>query len=225
MKQVMAFWLCLAGWLCAGPLTFPEPVKELSPGVGETKVTADFSFKNETNKAVVVKEMQGDCSSCTSIEVMGGKKSFEPGESGVIRVNFDLGTAVGKVEKGASIWVDGDAKDAPSQRLTLKVNIPVLVDIQPKTVKWQVGQEMEPKTIQFRMQGDKPIHIKSVQASTEHFNQELKTVEEGRSYELVLSPKSPNTKALSIFRVETDCEVPNHRTQQVFAVVSGPAAK
>ncbi len=224
MKSAMIAWLGFAGMLSAGQLTFPEPVKELKPGPGESKVKADFPFTNNTDEVVVVKETLGDCS-CTSIEISGGKTAYKPGESGVIRLNFDMGAAVGKVEKGASIWVEGDPKDAPSQRLTLKVDIPVLVEMEPKTLKWQLGQDMEPKTIKFRMLGDKPIHITSVTPSTENFNQELKTIEDGRSYELVLTPKNINNKALSVFRVETDCEVPNHRTQQVFAVVSAPLPK
>ena len=224
MKRVIAVWLGVAGMAFAGKLTFPEPVKELKAGPDETKVKVDFPFTNSTDKTVVVKETVGDCS-CTSIEISGGKTAYEPGESGVIRLNFDIGAAVGKVEKGASIWVDGDPKDAPSQRLTMKVDIPVLVEMEPKTLKWHVGQEMEAKTIKFQMHGDKPIHIKSVTPSTENFIQELKTIEDGRSYELVVTPKNLKSKALSIFRVETDCEVSKHRTQQVFAVVSPPVAK
>lgn len=224
MKRPITIWLGFAGMLSAGQLTFKEPVKELQPGLGETHVKVDFPFTNETDKTVVVKETLGDCS-CTSIEISGGKTSYAPGESGVIRLNFDMGTSVGKVEKGASIWTDSDPKDAPSQRLTMKVNIPVLVEIEPKTVKWDIGQNVEPKTIKFRIVGDKPIHIKSVEPSTESFSHELKTIEDGRSYELVLTPKSLEKKALSIFRVETDSEIPNHRTQQVFAVVTGPTGK
>jgi hypothetical protein len=224
MKRAMVVWLGFAGMAFAGKLTFPEPVKELAPGPDESKVKVDFPFTNNTDKTVVVKETLGDCS-CTSIEISGGKTAYEPGESGVIRLNFDIGAAVGKVEKGASIWVDGDPKDAPSQRLTMKVDIPILVEMEPKTLKWQVGQEMESKTIKFKMLGDKAIHIKSVTSSTEHFTQELKTIEDGRSYELLVTPKNINNKALAVFRVETDCEVPKHRTQQVFAVVSAPVAK
>jgi len=223
MKREIAVWLGFAGMLSAGQLTFKETVRELAPGPGETKVKVDYPFTNDTDKTIIIKETQGDCS-CTAIEISGGKTAYEPGESGVIRLNFDMGTSTGKVEKGASIWTDGDQKDAPSQRLILKVNIPVLVEMEPKTLKWEIGKEPEPKTIKFRMLGDKPIHIKSVTPSTEQFTQELKTIEDGRSYELVITPKNITGKALSIFRVETDCEVPNHRTQQVFAVIS-PAQK
>ncbi len=216
---MIGVWLGLAGILSAGGLTFPETVKEMNPGLGETKVTAEFPFTNQTDKTVVVKETLGDCS-CTSIQISGGKSAYAPGESGIIRLNFDMGTFWGKVEKGASIWLEGDPKDAPSQRLTLKVNIPILIEMEPKTVKWELGQTAEPKTIKFKMNGDKPVHIKSVTPSTENFNQELKTLEEGRSYELVITPKDVQKKALAVFRVETDCELPNHRVQQVFALVA-----
>jgi hypothetical protein len=224
MKSAMVVWLGFAGMAFAGKLTFSEPVKEVKAGPEETKVKVDFPFTNETDKTVVVKETVGDCT-CTSIEISGGRRAYEPGESGVIRLNFDIGAAVGKVEKGASIWVDDDSKDSPSHRLTMKVDIPILVEMEPKTLKWEIGQNAEPKTIKFKMHGDKPIHIRSVTPSTDNFNQELKTIEEGRSYELVVTPKDSSTKALAIFKVETDAEVTKHRTQQVFAVVSTPIAK
>ena len=218
---MIAVWLGLAGILSAAGLTFTETVKELNPALGETRVKADFAFTNQTDKTLVVKETLGDCS-CTSIEISGGKRSYAPGESGVLRLNFDMGTFWGKVEKGASICLEEDAKVAPSHRLTLKVNIPILIEMEPKTVKWDTGQASGSKTIKFKMNGDKPIHIKSISTSTENFTQELRTIEDGRNYELVITPKDVQKRALTIFRVETDCELPNHRVQQVFAVVNPP---
>lgn len=224
MTRAMVVWLGFAGMLSAGQLSFQEATKKLSPEPGAVKVTADFPFTNKTDKIVIVNETEGDCP-CTSVEISHGKTAYAPGESGVIRLNFDLGLAGGEVDFGASIWVDGKRGEVAPQRLTLKLDIPVLIEIDQKSVKWAVGQEKESKTIRFRMRGDSPIHVKSVSPSTERFDRELKTIEEGRVYDLVLTPKDLSDKGMTVFRVETDCEFPAHQAQQVFAVIADPDDK
>lgn len=222
MKWVTGCLLGLAGVSFAGQLSFTEMEKSASLGVDESKLVMDYPFTNETDKTVTIKKTQGDCS-CTAIQVSGGKMSYAPGESGVIRLNFDVGNFKGEVAKHASLWLDDDKEDAPSQQLVLKVSIPVLVDVEPKTVKWDLGEEGESKTIKVKMNGDEPIRIVSVTPSTEAFTQELKTIEEGKHYEIVISPVSTEKRALSVFRIETDSKSEKQRQQQVFAVISAPA--
>ena len=227
MKFVIGCWLGLAGILSAGGLTFPEMSKELSPGLEETKISTDFKFKNETDKPITILKYDGGCT-CLSVQVSDGKRTYAPGESGTIRANFDMENFDGVVERTVSIWLDGNATSDPSQQLKIKVSIPVLIELQPKTVKWQVGGPAEPKTIQILMKGDKPIHISSVNASTKlKFTHELKTIEEGKHYELVITPESLTDAGLAIFKIQTDCEVDRFALQQAFAVIANrsPSSK
>ncbi|HVJ46199.1 MAG TPA: DUF1573 domain-containing protein [Luteolibacter sp.] len=222
MKFVVGCWLALAGVLSAANLSFTEVKKEIKMGLEDTKGTVDYPFKNESGKPITIKEAKGFCS-CTSVQISGGKTFYKPGESGVIRVNLDMGNETGTVEKAVGIFLEGDAEANPSQQLTVVIHIPVLVEIEPKSVKWAIGDAKEPKTIRLKMKAEQPIHIKSVSTSTENFTQELKVLEDGRDYELVVTPKSTEANALTIFRLETDCTIKNHGTLQVFGVVSkGP---
>jgi hypothetical protein len=50
----------------------------------------------------------------------------------------------------------------------------------------------------------------------------LKTIDEGKLYELVVTPEDISTPGLAILRIETDCAVERHRIQQAFAVVRKP---
>ena len=217
MKNTIGLWFGLSGMLFAGDLTFTETLKELKPAPEETLVTVDYPFTNNSGKTVIIKEAGGGCS-CMSVQVSDGKKAFAPGESGVIRANFDMGTFWGTVDKVVSIWAEGDPEAAPSQLLTLRVHIPVLIEAEPKTVKWDVGEAAEAKTIKIRMMGDKPIHIKSIDPRG-GFTQELKTIEDGKSYELSIKPASTKAIAIGIFRINTDCEIERHAVQQVFAAI------
>lgn len=224
MKFVFGCWLGLAGFLSAAGLTFKETEKEVSLSLEDTKGYVDYAFKNDSDKRVTIKEAKGFCS-CTSVQISGGKKFYDPGESGVIRVNLDMGNETGKVEKAAGIFLEGDNDAEPTHTLKIHVNIPVLVEMEPRSAKWMVGDKMEPKTIVVKMVGEKPIHIQSVTPSTEQFDQELKTIEDGRVYELVITPKDTGKPGLSIFRMQTDCNIKNHGTLQAFAVIAKPAGK
>ncbi len=47
----------------------------------------------------------------------------------------------------------------------------------------------------------------------------MNTVEEGKAYDLVVTPENISSPGLGIFRIETDCDVQKHRIQQVFSAV------
>ena len=226
MKCAIGFWLAMAGLLSAGNLTFNEAIQELRPDPNESKVSADFKFTNKTDKSVTIKRFDGGCS-CMSVQISDGKRVYAPGESGVIRANFDMGTFSGTVDKVVSLWMEGDSDDAPSEKVTLRVHIPVIVELEPKTLKWEVGQTPESQTIKISMKGDKPTRILNVNSASEAFGHQLKTIEEGRQYELVITPVSTDAAKLGVFRIETDSEIKRQAVQQVFSMVSrkAPAKK
>ena len=53
---------------------------------------------------------------------------------------------------------------------------------------------------------------------------ELKTVEEGKRYDLVVTPTNLDAPGIGVFRIETDCAIKKHRIQQAFAIVRKPSA-
>jgi hypothetical protein len=108
--------------------------------------------------------------------------------------------------------------------LTIRVHIPILVELDPKTLKWDLSGKVEPKTIRITMHHEQAIRVLGVTSTSEAFKHELKTVEEGKRYELTVTPVSVTTPALGIFRIETDCKLERHRIQQAFATVRKPKA-
>src|SRR6478752_805013 len=135
MKFAIGIWLTLAAFAQAAGLEFTEMLKEVNAPVEASTVTADFNFTNKGNKPVTITKADPPCP-CLKVQISGGKLKYAPGESGVIRISFDLGTFSGTVDKVLPIFLDNDPEDKPSVALTIRVHIPVLVGVEPKTVKW-----------------------------------------------------------------------------------------
>lgn len=222
MNHAIAFWLAVAGLCHAGKLTFVEPSKELDAAADVTTLTADFDFTNQTDKPVTIVKSDPGCS-CVSVQISDGKLRYEPGESGKIRAKFDMANFSGSVEKAIALWLDNDGPENPSMVLKLKVNIPVLVALEPKTLKWDVNGKADPQIIDIKMMEGETIHVKSLSSSSKSFGYELKTLEDGKHYQMLVTPFDLSNAGMAVFRVETDCKMEKHRLLNAFAVVRRPA--
>lgn len=220
MKFVIGIWLVLAAFVHAG-LEFAEPFKEMDAAADAATVTAEFNFTNKTAKPVTIAKTDSTCS-CLKVEISGGKLKYAPGESGVIKTTFEMGNFSGTVDKVLVIYLEGDADDTPSVRLTLRVKIPVLISVEPKTVKWETGGKAEPEIIHIRMAEGQLIHVTGINSSSTAFKTEIRTIEAGRNYDVVVTPVEIANPALAVLRIETDCKVEKHKVQQAFAVVRKP---
>lgn len=218
MKILSGIWLAIAVFAQGGGLEFTETLKEIHAEADASIVTTEFHFTNKGDKPVFITKSDTGCS-CLKVEISGGKLKYAPGESGVVRTTFEMGNFSGTVDKMVALWLEDDPEDKPSTRLTVRVHIPVLVGLEPKTVKWELGAKAEPQIIRIQMAGGKPIHVTGVTSSSESFACELKTVEEGKKYDLVVTPRNIDAPGMSVIRIETDCAISKHRLQQAFAVM------
>ncbi|MCX6876704.1 MAG: DUF1573 domain-containing protein [Verrucomicrobia bacterium] len=218
MRTAIPFWLALAGFLQAGGLTYEKELLEIHAAADAKSVVADFKFENKTDRPVTIAKVDKTCS-CVSVQVADSKLTYAPGESGLIRAVFEMGNFSGVVDKTVAIWHDKDPEDKPSQILTVRVHIPVLVVMDVKTLKWAIGANPDPQKIDITMADTKPIRILSTSCTSESFKIELKTLEEGQHYQLLVTPDDTKQPGLAIIRIETDCENPRHKLQQVFATI------
>ncbi|MBK1881104.1 DUF1573 domain-containing protein [Luteolibacter pohnpeiensis] len=219
MKVVIGSWLFLAGTLFAGGLKFTETSKEITADPAARSVTAEFDFTNDTQHPVTIEKTDGGCS-CVSVKVSDGKTQFSPGESGKIQAVFDIGNFSGEVDKPVKVWLKGEDVDVATQTLKIHINIPVLISMEPKTLKWTVGDKTSSKTIKIAVHDDKPVHLDAVKSSTNAFTTNLKTIKDGEEYELEVTPVSTEKMGtLGIFRIETDCPMDRYKLLQAFAVI------
>lgn len=221
MKFLLPLYLALAAFAQAAGLEFAETHKELSPAADAETEAVEFNFTNKSGKPVTIAKADAGCS-CMKVLFSGGKLTYGPGESGVLRAVFNIGNASGTVEKTIAIWLDAAPADKPSQSLNVRIQIPTPITLEPKTLKWDVGSKPEPQTVHIRMAEGKPIHVTAIKPSTERFSCELKVVEGGRNYDLIVTPPEVTKPGICAIRIETDCEIKKHQVQQAFAIVRKP---
>ncbi|MEI6674434.1 MAG: DUF1573 domain-containing protein [Verrucomicrobiota bacterium] len=218
MRTAIFSWLAMVGFLHAGGLVFEQELMEIHAPTDAKTVVAEFKFENKSDKPVTIAKFDKVCA-CISVQVSDGKLSYAPGEGGVIRATFEMGNFAGVVDKTVVLWFDKDPEDKPSQVLTVRVHIPVLVVMNEKTLKWTIDGPPETRKIDITMAYDKPIRIVGTTCTSENFKVEVNTLAEGKHYELLVTPTNTKDPGLAIIRVETDCEIPRHKVLQAFAVV------
>lgn len=221
MKFTCGIWFALMALVQAG-LDFPATLKEIHAPANAKIVPAEFEFTNRTEKPITVAKVNPTCS-CIAVKIKDGKLEYAPGESGLIRAEFDMGNFSGTVDKVVAIWLDDDPEDKPSLALTVRVHIPVLINLEPKTVKWEIGGKAEPQTIRITMNHTNPIRVIDAKSSSNDFKLEIKPVEEGKNYDLIVTPMDMTSAGLAVLRIETDCELAKYRTQQAFGIIRKPS--
>ena len=183
----------------------------------EDELTAVYKFKNEGKEVVKVVQVE---TSCGCLKAESDKQTYEPGESGVINAVFKLSKFTG--EQSKSITVLSNDKSNPRQKLNVSVDIPKVVEITPSLLEWKVGEEAKTKSFRIKIPHVDPIKILSVKPSRETFSYEMKMIEEGRDYEIFLTPTSTDTPMLGVLRIETDCAIEKHQRQMAFFSITKP---
>lgn len=211
------FALCLP--LAAAELKFETKLREFTVAPDAEKVVAEFPFKNESKETVDIVEYTAGCSCITASISPKDKLKYAPGEGGIIRAEFELSALSGVVEKPVALRLNGDKEDEPSVTLLTRITVPVLVNVEPKTLTWTIGDEAKPKTVTITMNHSEPIRVTELSSADKRFSQELKTIEEGKKYEIVVTPQAPDAPAMGVVHIETDCKLTRHRSQRIFMVV------
>ncbi len=202
---------------CGAGLKFSNARVELKAKPADTEVIGEFEFKNTGKESVGVAKIE---STCGCLSATADQKVYEPGASGTVRGVFKLGKFTGVQEK-ALILVTSEEKPV-RHRLVVQVEIPDVFTIEPDVLEWKVQDKPETKSFLIKVPHVDPIRITKIAPSRQNFQYELKTVEEGREYEIKLTPESTETAMLGVLRIETDCPIPKHSRQMAFFSITKP---
>lgn len=224
MKGALICWFALGLPLFAGTLTFDSLKKDLTATGDEKTLVVDFPFKNDSSSDAVIADYKAGCT-CSSVEITDSKLIYKPGESGSIRLTFDMSLVTGTSEKTVAVYLKGDPETKPTFRLVTSITVPALIEVEPKSLIWDVGSEAKPLTATLTMNHSQPIKVISVSSADGRFKHELKTIEEGKKYEIVVTPSSTDKIGMGVIHVETDCDIQRHRSQRVFSVIRQPLAR
>jgi len=198
-------------------LVFDKNPLELHPGPGDDVVEASFSFHNGGDKPITITGLD---SSCSCLEASMDKATYQPGEKGVGKAIFKVSTFTGRQEKTLKISTD-DSKE-PEQTLSTVIDIPVIVDIQPKTLQWVIGEAAVTKSVLVKMTGPDPIHIKSISSTRDNVTYNLEEVKPGREYRINVQPKTTENVTIGALRFETDSKYKRHARQLAFFNIVRP---
>jgi hypothetical protein len=224
MRTLLICWFAGCLPLIAGTLKFEESTKEVTVANDQKSTTVDFPFKNESGDDVVIEKNASDCP-CAAVGVKDAKLVYKPGESGTIRIVFDLGKVPETAEKLVSVYLKGDREDRPSIKLATRIVVPVFVEIEPKSVTWEIGERAAPKTVTVTMKDSEPVKILSMTSSDPRFKAELKAIEEGKKYEVVITPTKTETVGMGMLRIETDSKADRRPSHPVYMIVRKPVPK
>ena len=213
----LAFLLASLGNVWGG-LEFKEKTVDVEAKPADENLPIEFSFTNASEKSVTVQEINYACS-CLDAET--DKKVYAPGEEGVLKAIFKLGSFTGYQRKAMTVVaLEEGAAEAARTQLMVGVKIPDVVKISPELLSWTVGEEPTKKVFTIEIPHTDPIGIKQISCSRPGFDFELSVIEKGRKYEVSLTPEKTSSPMLGVLKIETDCVIPKHQRQLAFFSVA-----
>lgn len=202
-----------------GELVFEKDEISVTLPPDKDHLSVEFPFTVGGKKPVTIKEYQAACS-CLSAEISGnGKLTWKPGEKGVVRGNFKLGTIKGAIEKKIVITLEG--KNAPLI-LTTKLDIPDLFSIAPPTLFWDLEGKGETQSFTITVDHDSPISVTEITCTSQQFEYDLEVVKPGWEYRIAVTPIHVKERAFGLLRIKNDCEFKKYGSAQGFMVIRVP---
>ncbi len=191
----------------------PKPEDEVA------KVT--FGFKNDGNKPVRILNLESACS-CLSATL--DRATYEPGTTGTGKAEFKVSSFVGKQEKAVTVTTD-DPKQ-PEWVITFIMDVPAIVDIEPKMVQWWLKEKAAPKDVTVTFVGAEPMKIKGITSTRENVEYSFKEVKPGREYVVTVKPKTTDDIMIGALKLDIESKIPKYQHQLAFfGVVRQPVSR
>lgn len=204
---------------------FETPVYDFGKAKAGTEVVHDYKFKNEGTGPLEILRVKPGCGCTTAGE---HTKIVQPGESGVIPIKLKPGSHAGPVNKRITVNTNIPGKDAVIT-LEIKGTVWSPVQVTPRSAAFarltpdHVNAGVT-RTLTIVNNLDQPMKPGAVSSSNEAFVAEVKPVEDGKKYELVvkLTDKIVGGNNSARINVETGLEDPKTVEVQAYAFLSPP---
>jgi hypothetical protein len=195
-------------------LKWDQPQQKLSAKPGDKAVTAKYRFTNAGTSPVAIVDVRPSCG-CTTATL--AKKTYGPGESGEIDAKMDFAGHTGHQEKW--IYVTTNVAGKEPMLLTLAVDIPPDITIDPEFVMWRIGDPLTPKTIRVVVPDGFPTKIVSAQTDNPAIQVQLQEVRAGKQWEVKVTPAETKELVKAIVSIRTDYPTQNPATYSAYARV------
>ncbi|MCS6804901.1 MAG: DUF1573 domain-containing protein [Acidobacteriota bacterium] len=161
--------------------TFSETIYDAGTVEAGHEVVHKFKVKNTGKTDLTIQSVNPSCG-CT---VSDFTKTIPPGQEGTVTLTVKTESFRGEIQKTATVTSNDPIN--PNVTLTIKANVKPVIDIQPAayiSLEVDKGQPAQGKVTLIN--NDKqPLKILAVESQNPEFTAELKTVENGRRYDLI----------------------------------------
>jgi len=196
LQLILGLFLFSASFAVAG-IEWERKEAALVVHPAQRRATVEFKFRNAGKEAVEFLSLRP---SCGCLSIYPEKKRYLPGESGTLKVVFDLANRVGVQEKSVKVTTSDNL--AKPQKLTIRANIPEAYRFSATRLLWREGFR-ETQTVTLANVSAQSIAIGRVSSSDKHLKINLKTIREGFEYRIELTPDPGIGNVRSVIRIET----------------------
>jgi Protein of unknown function (DUF1573) len=208
---IAILFLCAFIGRSAAELVLDGKIVEIKPKPEDETVSAIFTFTNKGTRTVKITGVESKCS-CISATVDAA--SYAAGAKGVGTAEFKVGSFVGRHEK--FVVVSTDDPDQPEWVITFVLDVPEVIQIEPKTLQWWLDESPDQKETVVKMVGKDPMKITNVTATRDTVEFSWKEIVPGREYRVSVKPKSTKEVSLGALKIETDSKIPKYQRQLAF---------
>lgn len=192
-------------------LKFDATEKTQSISAREDRLTTTFNFTNNTNRKIRIIEVE---SNCGCMKATSDAKFYEPGQSGKVEAVFNMLGKSGKLRKTVTLKTDiANQGEIP---LSVIVDIQPVFTLEPSLLTWKMGEPATPKKVIVRITDSQAIHVTQASPNKKGVNTAIRTVEDGKVYEIEVTPSSTAAKLNGAIGIKTDCSVSRLQQQLAF---------
>jgi Protein of unknown function (DUF1573) len=189
--------------LCTLPLraslTWENKEADLHPSITDKEAVAHFKYKNTGEQPVKIMTVKPSCGCTTAAPP---NEPVAPGASGEITATFHIGDRVGPQTK--TIHVTTDEPGDQVTTLTLKADVPKLLEVTPMFLYWSKAQPITPRSITAKIGGDFPITKLDVTSTDPEIKVEAKPVPNEKAFEITVTPKQTNRPMNAMLKIQPD---------------------
>lgn len=165
-------------------ISFESATVDLGTVTKGEEATRKVTFTSTGKDPLIITSVKASCG-CTTVQ--GGQQTVAPGARGSFELKLDTARFFGVTTK--TVDVESNAASG-TVRLTLKANIWSPVTMNPSTISFGSvlkGTKAAPRIVDITISEPEPLKIGTLTGNNPYFQTEIKTIEEGRKYQLTVT--------------------------------------
>jgi hypothetical protein len=206
--------LCILSADAAADIQLDTKLVEIKTKPADETVNTIFTFTNKGSKTVRITGLESKCS-CLSATL--DASSYAAGAKGVGTAEFKVGSFTGRHEKFVVVNTDDSAQ--PEWVITFVLDVPEVIQIEPRTLQWWIGDAADEKAATVRIVGEDPIRVTNITCTKPNVKFSWEEIKPGREYRVKAKPDSTAEVSLGALKIETDSKIPKYQRQLAFVSI------